>query len=85
CRLAGNGAIKSIRKAVQPDEQQSHQRITEPKGRNGENANKKADQRNLIGAYSPTDKPGSKAVRRWVNYFADLSVEHGGAALWAKA
>ena len=79
--MPGNSAIESISETVQPNKQQSNQRITKPKGGNGENANKKADQRNLIGAYSPTGKPGSKAVRRWVNYFSDLSVEHGGAAL----
>ena len=58
-RLTSNCPIKTIGNAIEPDEDQSQERKTEPKGWHRQHANKKADQRNLIGADTALDKPGS--------------------------
>ena len=69
-RLTRNRAVQAISAPIDGDKAQREQRIPQPKRWNGHQANKKADQRNLIGAYTLSNEPGSDTVRWRVNILA---------------
>ena len=77
--LAGDGPVDAIGDTVDHYQRQRHQRPAKPQHRNREHANKKADQRNLIGVYAACNEPGSKAVRWRVDKLTELRVNHGRA------
>ena len=76
---AGDGAINAVGDPVDQHQHQRQQRPPQPERRNHKHANKKADQRNLIGVYAAGNEPGSKAVRWRVDKLTELRVNHGCA------